>query len=65
MSLLCKVFGHLFKKHPDSVETKSCDKWDNCNRKDHQFDLFYWTCRRCGYCKIERFEDGVLVRKDN
>lgn len=47
VSMICKLLGHSFNKQPDKVENRPCDKWDDCNIKEHRFDLSYFYCNRC------------------
>ena len=49
MSLICKIFNH--KYHLTRTELEQCDKWDDCNIKEHQMLVDYLVCVRCDHGK--------------
>jgi hypothetical protein len=63
LNIICKIFRHKFPKTPDSVETKPCNRWDDCNIKSHEINVFHYFCKRCGFEKIIKFDNmGKIIK---
>lgn len=61
-SILCRIFGHSYAKQPNHFSLVPCDRWDNCDIKEHEVNRFHYFCKRCSFEKIVRYDaKGFLI----